>query len=122
MFIVADTVPECLPPMSRQNAQLGLIVSSTPRVATANPTMALAAVGAVETQSTPVVASRNPITPGTRRDHERIGEPYSASTMRPAIQLAPAPESSGTIAYRAASACVSPYRSIRYGCIHEMQM
>ena len=33
MFILAETVPERFPPMSRQNAQLGLIVISTPKVA-----------------------------------------------------------------------------------------
>src|SRR5262245_46025135 len=103
MFIAAEIVPECLPPMSRQKLQLGLIVISRPNVATAKPRIALGALAAADAHSTPDAARTKPAIPGIRRDHVRYRDLYSPSTTRPAHQLAAAPHSSGTMAYRAAS-------------------
>ena len=71
IFMAADTAPEREPPMSMQNAQLGLSVISTPKVAREKQAMntqtELASAVCVHS-SRPRAPSEYPIIAGRRRD------------------------------------------------------
>src|SRR5262245_61553598 len=98
MFIEPVTAPERLPPMSMQNAQLGLMVISAPKAAAAKQAVAKATSGANGMAATPAAASRKPIIAGSRRDHARYLDRYIRSTTMPVTHCDVAPTSRGIIA------------------------
>jgi hypothetical protein len=71
MFMVPLMAPDRVPARSMQNAQLGLMVSSAPKVATVKQATAAAGDAMEPTRHSPAAASRNPNAAGSRRDQDR---------------------------------------------------